>query len=319
MKNFWVNLKKNKKNKPILALAPLAGYTDSAFRLMCKKFGADVVYSEMASVSALYHGSDKTLKLLKFSKTERPYVVQLFGSDKNHFIKAIKIIEKEIKPDGFDINFGCPVKKVLKQGAGAKLMSDLKLSREIILAVLSATKLPISIKLRTESFSVNVIDFLKNISDLSISAIMIHGRTLNQLFSGSIDLSIIKKSRKYFSGIILANGGINNLSEALKVIKKTGVDGVALGRGALGQPWIFSERYQLLTKDERKKMAFKVALSHLKLVKRKKGEKTYGEFKGHLAWYFKNFSGASKIRSKIMLANNYNEIERILTSISNKK
>jgi len=319
MKNFWVNLKKNKKNKPILALAPLAGYTDSAFRLMCKKFGADVVYSEMASVSALYHGSDKTLELLKFSKTERPYVVQLFGSDKNHFIKAIKIIEKEIKPDGFDINFGCPVKKVLKQGAGAKLMSDLKLSREIILAVLSATKLPISIKLRTESFSVNVIDFLKNISDLSISAIMIHGRTLNQLFSGSIDLSIIKKSRKYFSGIILANGGINNLSEALKVIKKTGVDGVALGRGALGQPWIFSERYQLLTKDERKKMAFKVALSHLKLVKRKKGEKTYGEFKGHLAWYFKNFSGASKIRSKIMLANNYNEIERILTSISNKK
>jgi len=319
MKNFWVNLKKNKKNKPILALAPLAGYTDSAFRLMCKKFGADVVYSEMASVSALYHGSDKTLELLKFSKTERPYVVQLFGSDKNHFIKAIKIIEKEIKPDGFDINFGCPVKKVLKQGAGAKLMSDLKLSREIILAVLSATKLPISIKLRTESFSVNVIDFLKNISDLSISAIMIHGRTLNQLFSGSIDLSMIKKSRKYFSGIILANGGINNLSEALKVIKKTGVDGVALGRGALGQPWIFSERYQLLTKDERKKMAFKVALSHLKLVKRKKGEKTYGEFKGHLAWYFKNFSGASKIRSKIMLANNYNEIERILTSISNKK
>jgi len=319
MKNFWVNLKKNKKNKPILALAPLAGYTDSAFRLMCKKFGADVVYSEMASVSALYHGSDKTLELLKFSKTERPYVVQLFGSDKNHFIKAIKIIEKEIKPDGFDINFGCPVKKVLKQGAGAKLMSDLKLSREIILAVLSATKLPISIKLRTESFSVNVIDFLKNISDLSISAIMIHGRTLNQLFSGSIDLSIIKKSRKYFSGIILANGGINNLSEALKVIKKTGVDGVALGRGALGQPWIFSKQYQSLNKDERKKMALKVALNHLKLLRRKKGEKTYGEFKGHLAWYFKNFSGASELRSKIILANNYNEIEKILLSINNKK
>ncbi len=309
MKNFWISFK---KNKPILALAPLAGYTDSAFRLMCKKFGADVVYSEMASVSALYHGSDKTLELLKFSKTERPYVVQLFGSDKNHFIKAIKIIEKEIKPDGFDINFGCPVKKVLKQGAGAKLMSDLKLSREIILAVLSATKLPVSIKLRTESFSVNVIDFLKNISDLPISAIMIHGRTLNQLFSGSIDLSIIKKSRKYFSGIILANGGINNLSEALKVIKKTGVDGVALGRGALGQPWIFSKQYQSLTTNERKKMAFKVALNHLKLIKRKKGETSYSKFKGHLAWYFKNFSGASEIRSKIMLADSYNEIERIL-------
>ncbi len=318
MKNFWINLKKSKKNKPILALAPLAGYTDSAFRLICKKFGADVVYSEMSSVSALYYGSDKTLELLKFSKTERPYVVQLFGSDKNHFIKAVKIIEKKIKPDGFDINFGCPVKKVLKQGAGAKLMSDLKLSREIILAVLSTTKLPVSIKLRTESFSVNVIDFIKNISDLPISAIMIHGRTLNQLFSGPVNLNVIKKSRKYFSGIILANGGINNLSEALEVVKKTGVDGVALGRGVLGQPWIFSEHYQSLIKDERKKMAFKVALDHLKLLKRKKGEKTYSEFKGHLAWYFKNFSGASEFRSKIMLTNNYNEIERMLISINDK-
>jgi tRNA-dihydrouridine synthase B len=319
MTNFWLDLKKSKKNKPILALAPLAGYTDSAFRLMCKKFGADVVYSEMASVSALYYGSNKTLELLKFSKTERPYIVQLFGSDKNHFVKAVKIIEKEIKPDGFDINFGCPVKKVLKQGAGAKLMSNLKLSREIILAVLSATKLPISIKLRTESFSVKVIDFLKNISDLPISAIMIHGRTLNQLFSGPINLDIIKKSKKYFSGIILVNGGINNLSEASNIIKKTGVDGVAFGRGALGQPWIFSKQYQSLNKDERKKMALKVALNHLKLLRRKKGEKTYGEFKGHLAWYFKNFSGASELRSKIMLANNYNEIEKILLSINNKK
>jgi len=319
MNNFWLDLQKNKKDKSILALAPLAGYTDSAFRLICKEFGADVVYSEMASVSALYYGSDKTLELLKFSKKERPYVVQLFGSNKDHFIKAIKIIEQKIKPDGFDINFGCPVKKVLKQGAGAKLMSDLNLSRDIILAVLRTTKLPVSIKVRTEAFGMGLIDFLKNISDLPVSAIMIHGRTLNQLFSGPIDLKIIKKSKKYFSGVILANGGITNRSEIDKIIKKTGVDGVGIGRGALSQPWIFSDKYKNLTKNDRKKIAIKVALKHLKLMEKNKGQIGLGEFKGHLAWYLKDFSGASNIRSEVMTAGSYLQIKKILKLSFNKK
>mgnify|MGYP001175086302 FL=1 len=230
MINFWEKIKKNKKGKPILALAPLAGYTDSSFRSICKDFGADVLYSEMASVSAIHYKSDKTLDLLKFSKKERPYVVQLFGSDKNHFIEAIKVIEKEINPDGFDINFGCPVKKVLKQGAGSKLMSNLKLSREIIEAVLNTTTKPLSIKVRTQAFSVGLIDFLKNIQDLPISALMIHGRTLKQLFSGPIDLKIIKESKKYFKGLILANGGIENYQDIEKIISRTGVDGVGIGQ-----------------------------------------------------------------------------------------
>lgn len=319
MNNFWLDLQKNKKGKSILALAPLAGYTDSAFRLICKEFGADVVYSEMASVSALYYNSDKTLELLKFSKKERPYVVQLFGSNKDHFIKAIKIIEQKIKPDGFDINFGCPVKKVLKQGAGAKLMSDLNLSREIISVVLKTTKLPVSIKVRTEAFGLNLIDFLKNISDLPVSAIMIHGRTLNQLFSGPIDLAIIKKSKKYFSGVILANGGITNWNEIDRIIKKTGVDGVGIGRGALSQPWIFSDKYQNLSKEDRKKMAIKIALKHLKLIEKNKGQIGLGEFKGHLAWYLKDFSEASNIRSKVMTADSYLQISQILKLFLNKK
>lgn len=313
MNNFWLELQKKKKGKSILALAPLAGYTDSAFRLICKEFGADVVYSEMASVSALYYDSKKTLELIKFSKKERPYVVQLFGSNKDHFIKAVKIIEQKIKPDGFDINFGCPVKKVLKQKAGAKLMSDLNLSREIILSVLQTTKLPVSIKVRTEAFGVGLIDFLKNISDLPISAIMIHGRTLNQLFSGPIDVNIIKKSKKYFSGIILANGGIINWSDIGKIIKKTSVDGVGIGRGALSQPWIFSDKYKNLNKEERKKLAIKIALKHLKLIEKNKGSIALGEFKGHLAWYLKDFLGASNIRSKVMTATSYLQIKKILT------
>ncbi len=315
MINFWEKIKKNKKGKPILALAPLAGYTDSSFRSICKDFGADVLYSEMASVSAIHYKSDKTLDLLKFSKKERPYVVQLFGSDKNHFIEAIKIIEKEINPDGFDINFGCPVKKVLKQGAGSKLMSNLKLSREIIEAVLNTTAKPLSIKVRTQAFSVGLIDFLKNIQDLPISALMIHGRTLKQLFSGPIDLKIIKESKKYFKGLILANGGIENYQDIEKIISRTGVDGVGIGRGALGFPWIFSEDFKNLSKIDRKEMVKKIALKHLKLHSKNKGHLGLGELKGHLVWYFKGFNGASKLRTMIMSSQNYQEIENILLKL----
>lgn len=315
MINFWEKIKKNKKGKPILALAPLAGYTDSSFRSICKDFGADVLYSEMASVSAIHYKSDKTLDLLKFSKKERPYVVQLFGSDKNHFIEAIKVIEKEINPDGFDINFGCPVKKVLKQGAGSKLMSNLKLSREIIEAVLNTTAKPLSIKVRTQAFSVGLIDFLKNIQDLPISALMIHGRTLKQLFSGPIDLKIIKESKKYFEGIVLANGGIENYQDIEKIISKTGVDGVGIGRGALGSPWIFSEDFKNLSKIDRKEMVKKIALKHLKLHSKNKGHLGLGELKGHLVWYFKGFNGASKLRTMIMSSQNYQEIENILLKL----
>lgn len=312
MKNFWQQLKDKKEGEMILALAPLAGFTDSAFRLLCKEYGADVVYSEMASVSALTYKSEKTRELLKFNKKERPYVVQLFGSKPEHFVEAIKVIEKELKPDGFDINFGCPVKKVLKQEAGAKLMGNLDLSRKIIIAVLQSTKLPISIKVRTEAFSVNLIDFLKNISDLKVSALMIHGRSLKQLFSGPINKEIIKESRKYFSGVILANGGVNSLAEAQELYLETGVDGVALGRGALGQPWIFSLAGQNLSPQERKDKAIATALRHLDLTLKNKGEISYNEFKGHLAWYLKGFPGASTLRAKIMPSKSYQEIKKIL-------
>ena len=315
MNNFWQKLKKDKKNEPILALAPLAGFTDSAFRFICKEFGADVVYSEMASVSALKYKPKKTLEMLKFDKRERPYVVQLFGSDKNHFIEAVKFLEKNLQPDGIDINFGCPVKKVLKQGAGCKLMGDLKLSRQIIQAVLDNTNIPLSIKVRTSAFSVNLIDFLKNISDLPVSTLMIHGRSLKQLFSGPIDLNLIKESRNYFSGIILANGGINNLAEAQDVYKKTGVDGVAFARGVLGRPWVFSKDLQNVSGEDKKILIIETALRHLELIRENRGEVSFNEFKGHLAWYLKDFSGASNLRMKMMSAKSYQEIENLLSLI----
>lgn len=245
-KNFWKKL-----NKPVLALAPMAGITDSAFRQVCKEFGADVLYSEMASATALVYNPVKTLELLQSDKKEAPYVVQLFGSNPDHFAKAVKLITDKkavaglkVKnyqlPQGIDINFGCPVPKVFKQGAGAALMQNLKLAREVIKAVLENTDLPVSIKLRAKSGEVDCLRFLDYTRDLPISAVMIHGRTYAQGFEGDIDCGIIKKARDYFGGIILANGGIMNADDAMAVLEKTGADGIGIARGALGNPRIFA-------------------------------------------------------------------------------
>jgi nifR3 family TIM-barrel protein len=308
VKNFWQKLP-----RPILALAPLAGVTDSAFRQVCKKFGAQVVYSEMASAAALYYNPAETLKMLAFSKSERPYVVQLFGADPEQMGRAAKLIAKEIKPDGIDINFGCPVKKVMKQGAGAALMKDLKKSRAVIEAVLENTKLPVSIKVRTQVGGVTLKKFLQNISDLKLAAIMIHGRLLKQLFTGPVDYRVIKEARRYFAGIILANGGINNSLDAQKMLAETGADGLGIGRGALGRPWLFKE-----IKNYRAKVPtasadiFKIVLAHSQLVHKLKGRAGLLEMRKHLAWYMTGFAGAKKLRDKLVKVETLSDIKKIL-------
>jgi tRNA-dihydrouridine synthase B len=300
-KNFWQKLK-----KPILALAPMAGITDGPFRRLCKKYGAQVVYSEMASVAALCYGSGETLELLKFDKSERPYVVQLFGSDPAQFAEATKIIVKKIKPDGIDINFGCPVKKVIKQGAGSALFKDLEKSRAVIEAVLANTNLPVSIKVRTEVGKIKLDKFLQNISDLEISALMIHGRTFKQGFGGEIDVEAIKDARKYLKGIILANGGINSHEEINKVLELTGADGVGIARGAYGNPWIFSS-----AKPDKAEI-FKVAYNHAKMMVKEKGDGGIMEMRKHLCWYMNGLDGAKKYREKLVTVKTLAEIKNCL-------
>ena len=308
VKDFWQKLP-----LPILALAPLAGVTDSAFRQTCKKFGAQVVYSEMASAAALYYNPAETLKMLAFSKTERPYVVQLFGADPKQMGLAAKLIEQEIKPDGLDINFGCPVKKVMKQGAGAALMKDLKKSREVIMTVLENTSLPVSIKVRTQAGNVTLKKFLQNISDLKLAALMIHGRSLQQLFYGEVDYKAIKEARRYFSGIILANGGVNSLVAAKKMLAQTKADGLGIGRGAFGRPWLFREIKDVKSKIPiTKKEIFKVVLEHSSLVYKLKGPAGLLEMRKHLAWYMTGLTGAKQLRDKLVKVETLNDIKVIL-------
>lgn len=315
VKNFWLKLKK--KNKAILALAPMAGFSDSAFRQICKKYGADVLYSEMASATALFYNQNvkgnTTLDLLKFDrKKEAYYVVQLFGSNPEHFAVATRIITKEIKPDGIDINFGCPVPKIIKQGAGSGLMKNLKNSRAVIEAVLANTNLPVSIKIRTQSGVVEAAKFLKNICDLPVSALMIHGRSLSQGFAGEANWKIIKETRKYFKGIILANGGINDLKTAQKALSESKADGLGLARGILGRPWLYKEIKTSKIITLKAMQIFKIALLHAELEMAQKGKKGIVEFRKHLVWYVQGLNGAAKLREQLVKINTFNDIKKIL-------
>lgn len=314
-KNFWQILKKRKE--PILALAPMAGFTDSAFRQICKKFGATVLYSEMVSVTALYYNqklkNNPTLDLLKFDRQkEKYYVVQLFGSDPEHFAVAIKIIAEYIKPDGIDINFGCPVPKIIKQGAGSGLMKNLAQSRKVIETVLSSTKLPVSIKIRAKSGDIDALEFLKNISDLPLAALMIHGRTLSQGFSSAVDYKLIKKARLYFKGIILANGGINSLADGQRALKDSAADGLGLARGVLGRPWLFKELKDNQEIDFCRVDIFKLMITHAVLVQKLKGQSGIIELRKHLPWYLVGWPGASKLREKIVKIITLAELKKIL-------
>ncbi len=310
-KDFWKKLE-----KPFYALAPMAGVTDSAFRQVCKRRGANVLYSEMVSATALYYDSDESLALARFSEQERPFIVQLFGSDPSHFAKAIEVVEQEIKPDGIDINLGCPVPKVVKQGAGAALFQDLKRSREALISVQASTGLPISIKTRTKAGDIDILRFLDNIRDLPVSAIMIHGRTLGQGFRGPVDFATIKKARDYFGGIIMANGGVNDKDSAQEMIAKTGADGLGIGQGALGKPWIFSE-LSINNQDPGNLISriIDTMLEHAELLLQHKGERGIIEMRKHLAWYVRGLPQARTLREKLVRVESLEDIRRIISAV----
>ena len=310
-KNFWQKL-----NRPILALAPMAGITDSAYREICRRYGADVVYSEMASVSALFFKPEKTLELVKFNANERPYVVQLFGKDPAHFAKATKIISDKIKPDGIDINFGCPAKKVFGHGSGCALMPQCELAREIISAVCENTNLPVSIKIRAGLKNITATEFIENTKDLPYSAVMIHGRTYEGGFSGKVDFGLCEEIKKIIpEKIILGNGGVILPEDGVRILHDHPLlDGLGIARGAWGRPWIFEEIKALLHCVETNydfARIKQIMLEHAALIYADKGDTGKFEMRKHLAWYVKGFPGAAELRRKLVLAESLGEIEKM--------
>jgi tRNA-dihydrouridine synthase B len=336
MKNFWQKFKKpfgSVQGRPIMVLAPMAGITDAAFRFLCGKYGADVVYSEMISAAGLFYDSERTSGLLDSYKKngKAKFVVQLFGNNPDHFAKAVKVIEK-FKPDGIDINFGCPVPKVQKVGAGAKLFQDLDQSHRVIEACLRNTKLPISVKTRIMAGKVSVLDFIEKMKDLPIAAMMVHGRTLAQGFSGEVDYELLNRAQKKFSGVFIANGGIDDYKSAQEMLKKTGADGVGIGQAACGRPQIFKEIKSNKEEKNRPSPAYghsrdfrdlrpsrggdvnvlKIAWEHAKLMEKLKGKQGILEMRKHLCWYVKGLPGAAELRQEFVKVETLADIKKLL-------
>lgn len=318
--SFWQELQS--KNKPILVLAPMAGITDSAFRLLCRENKADVVYTEMVSIDALYYGSKKTLKMLEHYKKEKPVVIQLFGKRPELVAKAVKIVEK-YNFDGIDLNFGCPAKKVINHGGGVKLLQDLDTAYNLVKAVCDNTTLPVSVKTRVSigagENKVTVFDFIEKIKDLPVAVLMLHGRTFEEGFSGEVHYDILKEVKQKFNGIVIGNGGLNKPEDVKKMIDKTGVDGVGIARGVYGVPYLFAQIKSYLKKGKykfpSKRKLKKIAYRHAKLNFETLGKTGIIEMRKHLCWYFRGFPNVSNLRSEFVQVETLRDVKKVLRKV----
>lgn len=314
MKTFY-----DKIEKPILALAPMAGYTNQPFRRICKYYGADVLYSEMASATALSYEGKKTLELLKFSEDERPYVVQLFGNDPKYFQNAARIVTEKIRPDGIDINMGCPAPKVYKTGAGAALFCDQEKAFAIIEETLKGTDLPVSIKIRSRVKKYTAYKFMKKIKDYPLAAVMIHGRSYEKGFIGPIDYKTIRRVKEIVSYPVIANGGINTPEDARMMLEKTGADGLGIARGALKNPWLFQQIKDLMETGKYHEFSIeeikKAALLHSQMAEENMGKHGILEMRKYLLWYFRGFENAKEFRRKLVEVETLEDVKKTLVML----
>ena len=304
------------KNNP-LVLAPMAGITDFPFRRICKELGAGLVFSEMVSVEALIREHKRTHGMLRTDSAERPVVFQIFGSKPASMAEAAHIVSQG-EVDFIDINMGCPVPKILKSGAGSALLRDLGLAKEIMSAVVGASKVPVLVKIRLgwDAKSIVAIDMARAAESTGIAAVTVHGRTKAQGFSGSADWNMIKKVKQAVALPIIGNGDVRTAQDAKRMLDETGCDGVMIGRAIQGYPWIFREAKQYLetgiqpsppSPDERKT----VMLRHLEDMISLLGA-TFGvrEMRKHLCWYTKGLHGGAEFRTRINQLSTLKEVRQ---------
>ena len=243
-----------------IVLAPMEDVTDPAFRLMCKRFGADMVYTEFVSADALIRSVNKTMAKLNIDEQERPVAIQIYGKDVPTMVEAAKIVE-EAKPDILDINFGCPVKRVAGKGSGAGMLQNIPLMLEITKAVVDAVKIPVTVKTRLgwDNDHKIIVDLAEQLQDCGIEALTVHGRTRAQMYTGVADWTLIgdiKKNPRIHIPII-GNGDVTSPQRAKECFEQYGVDGIMIGRASFGRPWIFKEvKHYLQTGEELPPLSF---------------------------------------------------------------
>ena len=296
-----------------LVLAPLAGYSDLPFRLLCREYGAGFCVSEMISCHGLCYQQQKTIDMLLSTPAEHPVAFQLFGADPDRMAEAAAIIST-FGPDMIDINMGCPVKKVTKRGAGAALMASPDLAEKIILRVVTSTSLPVTVKIRAgvNASEVNGAEFARMAQGSGAAAVIVHGRTWAQGFSGQADRAIIAAIKQALTIPVIGNGDIQSYQEAMEMQGETGCDGVMIGRAALGNPWAFSAAGRpddLVTIVDG-------AIRHLTLIEQLLGaDRPIAVIRNHLGKYFKNLPGSSDIRRAVYNCPAMSDLKDLLQSL----
>ncbi len=305
-----------------ICLAPMAGYTDSAMRVVCHNYGAEYSVTEMVSAKAVVYGDKKTFSLARIHYDEGPVAVQIFGSEPDIMAEAAYTLSNTLdgmRPVAIDINMGCPVNKIFSNGEGSALMKSPELIERITRAVSGAIKIPATVKIRSgiNGSSINAVECALAAEEGGASLICIHGRTREQMYGGVADREIIENVKSALQIPLIANGDIVDGESALAMLRDTGADGIAVGRGAVGNPFIFSEiiaaiegiDYKSPTIEER----VSTALLQLRLAVEEKGERiAIPEARKQIALYLRSFHGAARIRAEINRATTYQEVEKTL-------
>ena len=287
-----------------LILAPMAGVTNQPFRMICNEFAPGMVCTEMASSKAIFHDDRKTSRLLNIEGEKRPISMQIFGSDEETMAYTASYVSKIA--DVVDINMGCPAPKVVKNGDGSKLLLDLKQAEKVMKAVVKNSQVPVTLKYRKgwDKDNIVAVEVAKIAESAGISAITIHGRTRSEFYSGTADLNIIKQVKQAVGIPVIGNGDVVNGESALRMFEETGVDGIMIGRGSFGNPWIFKEIAHFLeTGEELPEPSYQEKLEiikrHIDLAVREKGDIAVKELRKHIAWYTKNLKNSSEFRNSI--------------------
>lgn len=313
----------NIEPKNNIVLAPMAGISNEAFRTICKEMGAGLIYAEMVSDKGIAYDNEKSKRMAMVQENEHPIAMQIFGSDHKTITDSAKLMHQISNFDILDVNMGCPVHKVIKNGAGSALLKEPNKIYDIVKSLKENLNIPVTIKIRAgfDHNSINCDEVARLASKAGVDAITIHGRTRSDMYNGTANLEYIKMVKDAATCPVIGNGDIKDITSAINMFEKTNVDAVMIGRASMGNPWIFRELSSyfekgILLPPVTKEEILDMILEHTRRLINLKGEHiALIEMRGHAAWYLKQIKGSKEARVAASKVSTYQELEKIVNSL----